>query len=160
MMRLSIKWGLAAAGLAVLLTACGGARADEQGAGDAGNATLRLGYFPNVTHAPAIVGVGRGLFAEALGDTAALETTTFNAGPEAIEALFSGAIDATYIGPNPAINAHAQSKGVAIRIVAGGASGGVALVVKPGINGPQDLKGKKIATPQLGNTQDVAARYW
>lgn len=121
--------------------------------------TVRLGYFPNITHAPALVGVEKGIFAEKLGANK-LETKTFNAGPAAIEALFSGAIDATYIGPNPAINAHAKSKGAAIRIVAGGASGGVALVVKPGINSVQDLKGKKIATPQLGNTQDVAVRYW
>jgi NitT/TauT family transport system substrate-binding protein len=136
------------------LAGCGGD--DAQGAAPT---SLRLGYFPNITHAPALVGVEKGIIQQQLGDIK-LDTKTFNAGPAAIEALFSGAIDATYIGPNPAINAHARSKGVAIRIVAGGASGGVALVVKPGINGPQDLKGKKIATPQLGNTQDVAVRYW
>lgn len=124
-----------------------------------GPVTVRLGYFPNITHATALVGVEKGILAEKLGANK-LETKTFNAGPAAIEALFSGAIDATYIGPNPAINAHAKSNGQAIRIVAGSASGGVALVVKPGINTAQDLKGKKIATPQLGNTQDVAVRYW
>ncbi|WP_117212867.1 ABC transporter substrate-binding protein [Allorhizocola rhizosphaerae] len=114
---------------------------------------LRLGYFPNITHAPALVGLEKGFFTN-------VQTSTFNAGPAAIEALFSGAIDATYIGPNPAINAHAKSNGEAIRIVAGAASGGVALVVRPGINSAEDLRGKRIATPQLGNTQDVAVRHW
>ena len=85
---------------------------------------------------------------------------TFNAGPAAVEAVFAGAIDATYIGPNPTVNAYAKSKGSAVRVIAGAASGGAALVVKPSINSAADLKGKKLATPQLGNTQDVAARYW
>ena len=112
--------------------ACGGDD-DASGAVDAGKpVTLRLGYFPNITHAPAIVGVEKGIFAEKLGSDVKLETKTFNAGPAAIEAIFSGAIDATYIGPNPAINAlRRKSKGEAIRIVSGAASGGVALVVKP-----------------------------
>ncbi|MEY2568508.1 MAG: sulfonate transport system substrate-binding protein [Actinomycetota bacterium] len=120
--------------------------------------TVRLGYFPNVTHATAIVGVEKGLFAKALG-TDTLETKTFNAGPEATEALLSGAIDATYIGPNPAINAFVKSKG-GIKIISGATSGGAALVVKPSITTPAQLKGKKIASPQLGNTQDVALRSW
>jgi NitT/TauT family transport system substrate-binding protein len=119
---------------------------------------LRLGYFPNVTHAAAVAGVERGIFAEALGDNVNLQPATFNAGPAAVEALFSGALDATYIGPNPAINAFAKSKGEAVRIIAGATSGGASLVVKPNINSVKDLKGKKVATPQLGNTQDVAAR--
>ena len=121
---------------------------------------VRLGYFANVTHAPAIVALERGWFAEALGAGVALEPRTFNAGPEAVEALFSEALDITYIGPNPAINAFAQSEGQAIRIVAGATSGGAALVVQPGIARPSDLRGKKLATPQLGNTQDVALRAW
>lgn len=125
-----------------------------------GNVTLRLGYFPNVTHATAIVGVEGGLFTEKLGNNVQLETSTFNAGPAAIEALNSDAIDATYIGPNPAINAYAQSNGEAIRIVSGATSGGAFLVVKPGIKGVKDLKGKKVASPQLGNTQDVALRTY
>jgi NitT/TauT family transport system substrate-binding protein len=123
-------------------------------------AVVRLGYFANVTHAPAIVGLEQGWFAEALGADVKLETRTFNAGPEAVEALFSGALDLTYIGPNPAINAFAQSEGQAIRIVAGATSGGAALVVQPSITKPADLAGKKLATPQLGNTQDVALRAW
>ena len=90
----------------------------------------------------------------------AIQTSTFNAGPAAVEALFSGAVDASYLGPNPAINAYQQSHGQAIRIVSGATSGGAALVVKPSINSASDLKGKKVATPQLGNTQDVALRAW
>ena len=95
--------------------------------------TLRLGYFPNVTHATAIVGINKGFFDAALGDNVTLQTQYFNAGTDAVEALFSGALDATYIGPNPAINAFAKSDGQAIRIIAGAASGGAALVVKPEI---------------------------
>jgi NitT/TauT family transport system substrate-binding protein len=122
--------------------------------------TLRLGYFPNITHAPAVVGVEKGIFAEKLGTGVTLETKTFNAGPAAIEAIFSGALDATYIGPNPTVNAFSKSKGEAVRVVSGAASGGVALVVKPDITSVEQLRGRKIATPQLGNTQDVAIRYW
>ncbi len=122
--------------------------------------TLRLGYFPNITHAPALVGVQDGIFEDALADNVTLKTSTFNAGPEAIEALFADAIDATFIGPNPAINAYVKSKGDALRIVSGSTSGGAFLVVKPEINGPADLKGKKLASPQLGGTQDVALRSW
>ncbi len=128
-------------------------------AGGSSAETLRLGYFPNVTHAAAVLGVKNGTFQEALGDTK-LETSTFNAGPAAIEALLSGAIDATFIGPNPAINSFVQSNGDSIRIVAGATDNGASLVVAPDINGPQDLKGKTLATPQLGGTQDVALRKW
>jgi NitT/TauT family transport system substrate-binding protein len=125
-----------------------------------GKQTLRLGYFPNLTHGTAIVGLEKGIFAENLGPSVNLQTATFAAGPAAVEAVFSGAIDATYVGPNPAVNAYVQSKGAAVKVIAGAASGGAYLVVKPEINGPQDLKGKKVATPQLGNTQDVALRNW
>jgi NitT/TauT family transport system substrate-binding protein len=121
--------------------------------------TVRLAYFPNVTHATAIVGVEKGIFAESLGADK-LETKIVNAGPDAVTAILAGAIDASYIGPNPAINAFAQSNGEAVRIVSGATSGGALLVVKADINSVADLKGKKIATPQLGNTQDVALRYW
>ncbi|MBG0561747.1 ABC transporter substrate-binding protein [Actinoplanes aureus] len=144
------------------LAACG---SDEEKASTSAGAgaeaeTLRLGYFPNITHAPALVGVNKKYFEEALGTGTKLDPKTFNAGPAAIEALFSGAIDATYIGPNPAINGWSQSKGTALKIIAGSTSGGAGLVVKEGINSAADLKGKKIATPQLGNTQDVALRAW
>jgi NitT/TauT family transport system substrate-binding protein len=143
---------VAAAGLA----ACGG----EEPVGSGPEATtLRLGYFPNITHAPALIGVQNKIFEKNLG-TVKLETTTFNAGPSAIEAMLADAIDATYIGPNPAINGWAQSQGTLLRVIAGTTSGGAALVVKPTITSPQDLRGKKVATPQLGNTQDVALRHW
>ncbi|MDQ0663319.1 NitT/TauT family transport system substrate-binding protein [Arthrobacter ulcerisalmonis] len=122
-------------------------------------AELKLGYFGNVTHAPALVGVKKGILADALGSTR-LSTQTFNAGPAAIEALNAGAIDAAYIGPNPAINSFAKSQGQSVRVIAGAAAGGAQLVVKPGINSAADLKGKTLATPQLGGTQDVALRAW
>jgi NitT/TauT family transport system substrate-binding protein len=132
------------------------------GGGSSGTATpvtVRLGYFPNVTHAPAIIGVENGYFQQALGQNK-LETATFNAGPEAIDALFADSIDAAFVGPNPAVNAFQKSNGEALRIVAGSTSGGAGLVVKPDITSAADLKGKKIATPQLGNTQDVALRSY
>ncbi|WP_426979122.1 ABC transporter substrate-binding protein [Pseudarthrobacter sp. O4] len=122
-------------------------------------AELKLGYFGNITHAPALVGVNQGLIAKNLGSTK-LSTQVFNAGPAAIEALNAGAIDATYIGPNPAINSYVKSKGESINIIAGAASGGAQLVVKPEISSAADLKGKKLASPQLGGTQDVALRAW
>src|SRR5882757_7763179 len=104
------------------LAACGGG--DSNASSTSGEAkTIRLGYFPNITHAPALVGVNKGFFQTALGDTK-LEAKTFNAGPAAMEALFSGAIDATYIGPNPTINGWATSKGTALKIIAGSTSGG------------------------------------
>lgn len=120
---------------------------------------VRLGYFPNLTHAPAIVGVDQGYFAAELGDTA-LKPMLFNAGPAAIEALFSGAVDMAFVGPNPTINGFVKSKGAALRVVAGAASGGAGLVVRSGISSAEQLKGAKLATPQLGNTQDVALRHW
>ena len=144
---------------ALLLSACAASGTAPSQSG-AASVTLRLGYFPNVTHATAIVGIQKGFFAAALGDSVTFQTQVFNAGTDAVEALFSNAIDATYIGPNPAINAFAKSHGQAIRIIAGAASGGAALVVKPEITKPGDLSGRTLATPSLGNTQDVALRAW
>ncbi|WP_190987677.1 ABC transporter substrate-binding protein [Pseudarthrobacter sulfonivorans] len=120
---------------------------------------LKLGYFGNLTHAPALVGVKQGILARNLGSTR-LGTETFNAGPAAIEALNAGAIDAAYIGPNPAINSFVKSRGESVSIIAGAAAGGAQLVVKPGITSAADLKGKTLASPQLGGTQDVALRAW
>lgn len=122
-------------------------------------AQLRLGYFGNVTHAPALVGLQQGIFAKALDGTE-LSTQVFNAGPSAIEALNAGAIDAAYVGPNPAINSYVKSRGASMRIVAGATSGGAQLVVKASITTPAQLRGKVLATPQLGGTQDVALRSW
>ncbi|HUI72472.1 MAG TPA: ABC transporter substrate-binding protein [Spirochaetia bacterium] len=121
---------------------------------------IRIGYFPNITHSQALVGLSRGDFKSSLGPDIAIEAKAFNAGPSVIEALFAGQIDVAYIGPNPAINGYVRSKGEALRVVAGASSGGAALVVRSNaaIQSPADLANKTIATPQLGNTQDVALR--
>jgi NitT/TauT family transport system substrate-binding protein len=122
--------------------------------------TLHLGYFPNVTHATALVGVSQGIFARDLGANVSLQTATFNAGPAEVEALFSGALDAAYMGPNPAVNAYVQSGGSAVRVISGATACGAFLVVRSDINTAADLRGKTVASPQLGNTQDVALRSW
>jgi NitT/TauT family transport system substrate-binding protein len=148
--------------LVLAAAACGGGSGDSANAaaGSGGTASeLRLGYFANLTHAAALIGVNEGYIENELGSTK-LTTQVFNAGPDEVEALFAGAIDAAYIGPSPTINAYGQSNGDAIRIIAGAASGGAQLVVKDGIDSAQDLKGKTLASPQLGNTQDVALRTW
>ena len=143
------------------LAGCG-ADTQAQSSSAAQHVDLRFGYYPNLTHGTAIVGVEKGFLAQALGSNVTLTTQTFNAGPAEVEAIFGGAIDAGYIGPNPAINAFVKSHGSLVRIVAGATSGGAGLVVRPaaGISGVASLKGKKLATPQLGNTQDVALRTW
>jgi NitT/TauT family transport system substrate-binding protein len=124
--------------------------------------TLRIGYFPNINHAQAVIGLGNGDFQRALGDNVQVTTQIFNAGPSSIEALFANQIDVTYIGPNPAINGYVQSNGEALRVISGASSGGAVFVVRndSGINSPQDLANKKFASPQLGNTQDVALRNY
>ena len=156
---------VAAAALAVaataLLAACSSADAATPAPNATGSpaATLRLGYFDNITHAPALIGLQQGSLTAALGSTT-LSTQIFNAGPAEIEALSAGAIDAAYIGPSPAINSYIKSHGESLKIVAGATNGGASLVVAPGITSAADLKGKTLASPQLGNTQDVALRYW
>jgi NitT/TauT family transport system substrate-binding protein len=147
----------------LLLAACGGGDDDASdtpsGAEDgAEEVTLHLGYFPNLTHAPALVGVQEGLFEANLPDNVTLEIANFNAGPEAVDALIAGDLDITYIGPNPSINSYAQSDGELTRVIAGATSGGAALVVREGIDTIEQLAGTTLATPQLGNTQDVALR--
>jgi NitT/TauT family transport system substrate-binding protein len=128
----------------------------------AAQTTIRVGAFPNITHAQAMVGKANGTFEKAMGPNVKVEWKTFNAGPSAIEALFAGAIDMTYIGPNPTITGSARSNGEALRVIAGAASGGAALVVRndSGIQSAADFHKKKVASPQLGNTQDVALRSW
>ena len=123
---------------------------------------VRVGAFPNITHAQAMVGKSNGWFDKAMGPKVKVQWTSFNAGPSAIEALFAGAIDMTYVGPNPAINGYVRSNGEALRVVAGAASGGASLVVRndSGINQANDFHGKRVASPQFGNTQDVALRNW
>jgi len=123
---------------------------------------IRIGAFPNITHSQPIIGKANGWFEKAMGPNVRIEWRSFNAGPSAIEALFAGAIDMTYVGPNPAINGYVRSNGEALRIIAGATSGGAALVVRSdsGISKPEDFHGKRIASPQMGNTQDVALRAW
>jgi NitT/TauT family transport system substrate-binding protein len=130
-------------------------------------ATIRVGHFPNVTHVQALVArnfdrQGREWFSARLGAGLKVEWYAYNAGPSAMEAIFANTLDLTYVGPSPAINAHARSRGEEIRIVAGAVNGGSALVVQPdtSLAKPADFRGKRIATPQFGNTQDVAARAW
>ncbi|MGB6841807.1 MAG: ABC transporter substrate-binding protein [Candidatus Sulfotelmatobacter sp.] len=124
--------------------------------------TIRVGAFPNITHPQAMVGKANGWFERAMGPRVDVRWTSFNAGPAAIEALFGGAIDMTYVGPNPAINGYVRSNGEAVRVVAGAASGGASLIVRndADIQKPQDFHGKRVASPQFGNTQDVALRNW
>ncbi|ANP50900.1 NitT/TauT family transport system substrate-binding protein [Streptomyces griseochromogenes] len=155
--------------LPLLLTACGyGSKSTDDGkkaAVAAGAKKLsadevRIGYFPNLTHATALVGDQEGLFQKELGGTA-IKPSTFSAGPSEIEALNAGSIDIGWIGPSPAINGYTKSNCKNLRIIGGSASGGVKLVVNPKkIKSLKDVKGKKIATPQLGNTQDVAFLNW
>ncbi|MET9106724.1 aliphatic sulfonate ABC transporter substrate-binding protein [Streptomyces zhihengii] len=154
--------------LAVALTACGyGSESTDDKVAPAakgdkidGLDTVKIGYFPNLTHATALVGHQEGILQKELGGTK-LSATTFNAGPSEIEALNAGSIDIGFIGPSPSINGYVKSQGKNLRIIGGSASGGVKLVVNPEkIKTLDDLKGKKIATPQLGNTQDVAFLHW
>jgi NitT/TauT family transport system substrate-binding protein len=149
-------------GLAMAVIAAIGLAACQPSESQSSPVTLRLGYFPNLTHATAIVGVEDGIFTEALGSEVEFAPQVFNAGPDVVEAIFSGALDASYIGPNPAINAfiRSASDGGAIRIVSGSTSGGASLVVRDGIDSPEDLAGARLGTPSLGNTQDVALRAW
>ncbi len=130
--------------------------------GEAGVPVIRLGYFPNITHSQALIGIARGDFQQALGSKVHIEPTVFNAGPSVIEALFAEQIDLAYVGPNPAINGYVQSQGQALRVISGATSGGAAFIVRPSaaIRTASDLHGKRLATPQLGNTQDVALRAY
>jgi NitT/TauT family transport system substrate-binding protein len=123
---------------------------------------VRVGAFPNITHPQAMIGRANGSFEKAMGPNVKIDWKIFNAGPSAIEALFAGAIDMAYIGPNPTVSGYMRSQGEALKVVSGAASGGASLVVRnnSGINKPEDFHGKKVATPQLGNTQDVALRAW
>src|SRR6266436_10173963 len=129
--------------------------------------TIRFGHFPNITHAQGVIAhalsrQGKGWFEQRLGPNVEIQWFTYNAGPSAMEAIFAGSLDVTYVGPGPALNAYLKSIGEEIRVISGAANGGAALVVKPDspIKTPADFRGKKIATPQLGNTQDISCRAW
>ena len=123
---------------------------------------LRIAYFPNIGHAIPVVGIEHGIFAEYLGDDVAIETRVFDSGPQAIEALFANSVDVAYVGPGPAINGFLNSENNNIKILAGAASGGASFIVHPDseINIASDFAGKKIAAPQIGNTQDVSLRHY
>ncbi|HUE49752.1 MAG TPA: ABC transporter substrate-binding protein [Candidatus Dormibacteraeota bacterium] len=138
----------------------------QLGRGEA-KTVIRLGHFPNITHAQGVIAHAltrqhKGWFEERLGPGVEIQWYTYNAGPSAMEAIFAGSLDLTYVGQGPALNAHFKSNGEEIRILAGAANAGAALVIKP--DGPiktaADFRGKKIATPQLGNTQDISCRAW
>lgn len=154
--------------LAAAAMALAGCKPAAQPSGAAGEKlVLRIGHFPNITHVQALVGnalsrQGKGWFEQRLGPDVSIQWYSYNAGPSATEGILAGTIDMTYVGPSPAINAYSRSGGQEIRIVAGAADGGSALVVQPDENlkVPADFRGKKIATPQLGNTQDIACRAW
>lgn len=151
--------GLLAGSTGVLSAGC--SKPDSSGGTDSvGDETdVRIGFFPNVTHAPALVAQARGLLDAAIGP-GRVSTKSFNAGPDVIQAILGGSLDISYIGPNPTITAYAQSRGEAVRVIAGCTSGGAALIVKASITSPGQLAGTRLASPQLGNTQDVALRYW
>ena len=158
-MRAALEMRLSLVAALMLAFACG-SPAQSATPNDTGPLTLRLGYFPNLTHAPALIGLGKGFFATSLGGDVTLEAHSFNAGGDAVTALLSNSIDASFVGPNPTINAFAQSHGQAVRVVAGSTTGGALLVVRSGITSAAQLKGKKIADPQLGGTQDIALRWF
>lgn len=148
--RRAVLVAAAAAPFAVpALSACDSAGASSR--------TLRLGYFANVTHAPAMAGVARGTFARHLGGTT-IAPQVFTNGPAAVQALLAGALDIAYLGPNPAITALVRTKGKGVRLIAGACENGAALVARPGIDTVQQLAGRTASTPQLGGTQDVALK--
>src|SRR5882757_5023866 len=153
-----------AAAITALAVGCGSSSASSgsgsTSSGSSSHVTLRLGFLANITHAPALVGLNKGFFTKNLGNGVTLKTSVFSSGTEETTALLAGQLDAAYVGPNPAINAWQKSSGKAIKIISGAASGGAALVVKPSITSASQLKGQKLATPSLGNTEDVALRYW
>jgi NitT/TauT family transport system substrate-binding protein len=154
-----------AAAITALAAGCASSSASSgsgssTGSGAGGHVTLRLGFLANITHAPALVGLNKGFFTKDLGSGVTLKTQVFSSGTEETTAILAGQLDAAYVGPNPAINAWQKSNGKAIKVISGAASGGAALVVKPSITSVSQLKGQSLATPSLGNTQDVALRYY
>jgi len=158
-------------GAALLLAGCSSSSSSSSsGAGSGSTAsstaaastpvTVRLGFLTNITHSSALIGLKEGYFTKALGSAATLKPTAFSTGTEETTALLAGQLDAAYVGPNPAINAWQKSNGSSIKIISGAATGGASIVVKKGITSAAQLKGKTLATPSLGNTQDVALRAW
>ena len=157
--------GAAVAGTALLVAGCSSGGSSSSAASGSSTAaaapvTVRLGYLANITHAPALIAVKNGYFTKELGSAGTVKTSTFSSGTQETTAILAGQLDAAYVGPNPAINAWQKSNGTAIKIVSGVATGGASIVVKPSISSAAQLKGQSVATPSLGNTQDVAVRYW
>lgn len=148
--------------LSGVLTGCKPASESTNGVPSNKPVAIRLAYFPNVTHAPAIIGIADGSFSKAVAGKATIEPKVFLNGPAEMEAMLASEVDIAYIGPTPAINVFIKTKGEAVRIVSGAASGGAVLVARAdsGITKPEQLVGKRIGTPQKGGTQDVAARYY
>ena len=140
--------------------AAGGSSAAASSSAAAAPVTVRLGYLANITHAPALIAVKNGYFTKELGSAGSVKSTVYTSGTQETTAILAGQIDAAYVGPNPAINAWQKSNGTAIKVISGAATGGASVVVQPSVTSAAQLKGKSIATPSLGNTQDVAARYW
>src|ERR1700735_627294 len=162
-MRRALVTAAAAAAVTLLAAACGSSGPSSSGTSSSGGSdpvTLRLGFLENITHASALVGIKEGFFAKDLGSTVTLKLIPFSTGTEEATALLAGQLDAAYVGPNPAIKAFQTSNGKLIKVISGAASGGADLVVKKGITSLSQLKGQKLATPSLGNTQDVALRHW
>jgi NitT/TauT family transport system substrate-binding protein len=161
MRRMLLAAGVTA--VTLLAAGCGssGSSGSSASSGDSASpVTLRLGFLANITHASALVGIKEGFFQKDLGNGVTLKLTPFSSGTQEGTALLAGQLDAAYVGPNPAIKAWQTSGGKLIKIISGAASGGAALVVKSGITSAAQLKGQSLATPSLGNTQDVALRYW
>ncbi|HBY23749.1 MAG TPA: sulfonate ABC transporter substrate-binding protein [Propionibacteriaceae bacterium] len=147
-------FGAAALGIGGLLVGCSSGPTVDAG-------PVRIGYFPNITHAPGLIADAAGFFGTRLAAANATPvTSSFNAGPQVLQAILSGSLDISYIGPNPTVTAYARSRSTGIRVISGSTSGGSALVVRAGITTPAQLKGRRFASPQLGNTQDVAFRSW
>jgi NitT/TauT family transport system substrate-binding protein len=151
--------GLAVAGVALAAAGCSSSAASS-GSGDSAKVVLRLGFLENITHASALVGIKEGFFTKNLGKNVTLKLYPFSTGTEEATALLAGQLDAAYVGPNPAIKAWQTSDGKLIRVISGAASGGAELVVSSKITKVSQLKGQKLASPSLGNTQDVSQRYW
>jgi NitT/TauT family transport system substrate-binding protein len=151
---------VAAVGVAALAAGCSSSAASSTSGNSTAKVVLRLGFQENITHAPALVGVKEGFFTKNLGNNVTLKLYPFSTGTQEATALLAGQLDAAYVGPNPAIKAWQTSGGKLISVISGAASGGAELVVKKGITSAAQLKGHQLATPSLGNTQDVALRYW
>src|ERR1700734_2846369 len=167
-MRSILAGAAVLAGGALLIAGCSSGGSSSSSAASGGSAsaaaaapvTVRLGYLANITHAPALIAVKNGYFAKELGSAGSGKSTVFTSGTQETTAILAGQLDAAFVGPNPAINAWSKSSGQAIKIISGVATGGASVVVKSTIGSAAQLKGQSLASPSLGNTQDVAVRYW